>query len=71
MARLLTVVNERKRLRNQYRMHLEDSYIKKIKERELNNFLAKREKAARRGEKNLPMTKTEVASMLKSQENER
>lgn len=33
MARLLTIVNERKRLRNQYRMHLEDTYIAKIKER--------------------------------------
>lgn len=34
MSRLLTVVNERKRLRGLYRMHLEDEYIKKIKERE-------------------------------------
>ena len=34
MSRLLTVVNERKRLRSQYRMHLEDEYIQKIKDRE-------------------------------------
>ena len=27
MARLLTVVNERKKLRNEYRAHLEDKYI--------------------------------------------
>lgn len=34
MSRLLTVVNERKRLRAQYRIHLEDEYIKKCKDRE-------------------------------------
>ena len=34
MARLLTVVNERKRLRNEYRRHLEDEYIAKKKEEE-------------------------------------
>jgi large subunit ribosomal protein L47 len=27
MARLLTIVNERKKLRNEYRKHLEDQYI--------------------------------------------
>ena len=27
MARLLTIVNERKRIRNEYRKHLEDNYI--------------------------------------------
>ncbi len=27
MARLLTVVNERKKLRNEYRIHLENEYI--------------------------------------------
>jgi hypothetical protein len=44
MARLLTVVNERKRLRAQFRIHLEDEYIRKIKEREFNEFLANRDK---------------------------
>jgi len=34
MARLLTVVNERKRLRNEYRKHLEDEYIKWKKKEE-------------------------------------
>jgi len=34
MARLLTVVNERKRLRNEYRRHLEDEYIAKKKAEE-------------------------------------
>jgi len=35
MARLLTVVNERKKLRNEYRKHLEDEYIAKKKAEEL------------------------------------
>jgi len=65
MARLLTVTNERKRLRSQYRMHLEDEYIKKIKEREFNEFLIKRDEMAARGEKNLPLTDAEVTIKLK------
>lgn len=71
MARLLTIVNERKKLRNQYRLYLEDQYIKKIKENEMNEFLAKRDKMAAAGNKNLPMTEKEVASMLKNKEKER
>ena len=47
MKRLLTIVNERKRLRSLYRMHLEDEYIKKVKEREFNEFLAQREVMAK------------------------
>ena len=37
MARLLTVVNERKRIRDQYRQHLENQYIaaKKAEEKAL------------------------------------
>ena len=34
MARLLTVVNERKKLRNEYRKYLEDQYIDKKKQEE-------------------------------------
>lgn len=71
MARLLTVVNERKQLRAQYRMHLEDEYIRKAKEREFNEFLAERDRRAARGEKNLPLTDDEVTAMLKSKERER
>ena len=56
MKRLLTIVNERKRLRSLYRMHLEDEYIKKVKEREFNEFLAQREVMAKEGVKNLPLT---------------
>jgi hypothetical protein len=32
MSRLLTVVNERKKIRNEYRKNLEDEYIKKMKD---------------------------------------
>ena len=34
MARLLTIVNERKKLRNEYRKYLEDQYISKKKAEE-------------------------------------
>jgi large subunit ribosomal protein L47 len=34
MARLLTVVNERKKIRNEYRKYLEDQYIEKCKAEE-------------------------------------
>jgi hypothetical protein len=43
MARLLTVVNERKKLRAEYRNHLEDEYIKKKKAEEEEAFLKHRE----------------------------
>ncbi len=71
MARLLTVVNERKRLRSQYRIHLEDEYIRKIKEREFNEFLANRDRMAASGVKNIPLTDAEVVQKLKSKEKER
>ena len=71
MSRLLTVVNERKRLRAQYRIHLEDEYIRKVKERELNEFLANRDRMAAMGEKNLPLTEEEVIMKLKAKEQER
>ena len=34
MARLLTVVNERKKVRNEYRRHLESEYILSVKAEE-------------------------------------
>ena len=71
MARLLTVVNERKRLRSQFRIHLEDEYIRKVKEREFNEFLANRDKEAAKGEKNLGLTDDEVKAKLKSMEKAR
>jgi hypothetical protein len=45
MARLLTIVNERKKLRNEYRRHLEDEYIAKKKVEELAEQRAAAEKA--------------------------
>ena len=68
MKRLLTIVNERKRLRSLYRMHLEDEYIKKVKEREFNEFLAQREVMAKQGVKFLPLTDAQVTTMLKKKE---
>lgn len=48
MARLLTVVNERKKIRNEYRAYLEDEYIamKKKEEQEIfeKELLEKRER---------------------------
>ena len=71
MSRLLTVVNERKRLRSQYRAHLEDEYIRKAKEREMNEFMAKREQMAAAGEVKLPMTDIEVTQLLKRRAQEK
>lgn len=68
MTRLLTIVNERKRLRSQYRIHLEDEYISKVKERQFAEFLAVRDQRAAKGEKNLPMTDGEVAAKLRQAE---
>ena len=64
MVRLLTVVNERKRLRWQYRMHLEDEYIKEAKTKEREEFLAERERLEALGVKKLAMTSDEVREMI-------
>ena len=68
MARLLTVVNERKRLRNQYRMHLEDEYIKAEKAKEREAFLAERQRLEDLGHKKLPKTPYEVRQEIKAAE---
>ena len=51
MARLLTIVNERKKLRNEYRKHLEDQYIASKKAEEAKAYedaiLARREAGER------------------------
>lgn len=62
--RLLTVVNERKKLRNEYRKHLEDEYIAGKKAEELEEFKIEREKRRERGE-STSMTPDEVVEMLK------
>ena len=68
MARLLTVVNERKKLRAEYRIHLENEYITKKKEEEQTAFLERRDKLREQGVTNLPMTPEEVKKMLKERE---
>jgi hypothetical protein len=60
MARLLTIVNERKRLRNEYRKHLEDEYIAGKKAEEA---AQRREAAVKAGEKP-PPTPEELKVML-------
>lgn len=42
MSRLLTVVNERKKLRAEYRIHLENEYVADRKAEELEAFMRKR-----------------------------
>ena len=49
MSRLLTIVNERKKLRTQYRHHLEDEYINVKKAEEQAELLAKNEKLKEQG----------------------
>ena len=63
MSRLLTVVNERKKLRNEYRRHLEDEYIagKKAEERAAKEAETERLKAL--GVK-VPVTEAEERELL-------
>lgn len=68
MARLLTVVNERKRLRSQYRMHLEDEYIKQQKAKEQEEMLAQRERQTELGIKNTFKTKEETWQIIKKED---
>ncbi len=63
MARLLTVVNERKKLRNEYRRHLEDEYIAKKKAEEQAASKAEIEKLREQGVKT-PLTHEEVKEVL-------
>ena len=64
MNRLLTVVNERKLLRNEYRRRLEDEYIQKQKDAENAVMEAEREKLRSQGVK-VPKTEEEVKRMLR------
>jgi len=43
MARLLTIVNERKKIRSLYRAHLEDQYIEQKKQEEIKEYITKRD----------------------------
>ena len=49
MARLLTVVNERKKIRSEYRKHLEDEYIQMKKNEEAEALAAEREELKAQG----------------------
>lgn len=64
MARLLTVVNERKKLRNEYRKHLEDSYIQMKKDEEA---AAREQQYAEQREQGLrtPLGPDEVHELLR------
>jgi hypothetical protein len=63
MARLLTVVNERKKLRNEYRKHLEDEYIAKKKAEEKASIDAENAALRQKGI-NTPRTEEEVKEVL-------
>lgn len=65
MARLLTVVNERKKARNEYRKHLEDLYIAECKAAEDTQLQADLEARRENGEKT-PLTPLELKEMLKA-----
>ena len=54
MSRLLTVVNERKKLRSEYRQHLEQEYIKEQKAKEAEELAAKNEELKKNGQKVAP-----------------
>jgi hypothetical protein len=64
MARLLTVVNERKKLRNEYRQILEDQYIAKMKGEEKVKETDRIEKA-RENKESFEMTEDEIKEKLK------
>jgi hypothetical protein len=64
MARLLTIVNERKKLRNEYRKYLEDQYIEKKKGEEKEELLKKIEEMREQGLKP-PKTEEDIKEMIK------
>jgi hypothetical protein len=68
MARVLTVVNERKKIRSEYRTYLENQYIEKQKAEEREAFMEHREQLKQSGVTKLPMLPDEVKAMLKERE---
>lgn len=64
MSRLLTVVNERKKIRSEYRKTLEDSYIELKKNEEKETIKAHYEKLREQGIKT-PLTEDEEKALLK------
>lgn len=65
MSRLLTVVNERKKLRNEYRRSLEDEYIKKKKEDERSLELLKKSQE-RRAKSTGPIVHKDVRKIMRN-----
>lgn len=65
MSRLLTIVNERKRLRSEFRKHLEDEYIDLKKKEELVAYKAELEKLKEQGVK-IPPTPEELKEIIKA-----
>ena len=63
MARLLTVVNERKKVRNEYRKHLEDEYIAKKKAEEQEALAAEGDRLREKGIK-APLTDAQTKELL-------
>ena len=70
MARLLTIVNERKILRNSYRRLLEDRYIRIQKHKEYQAIQSERAKLEKAGVKLKP-TEEEVNKLVKAQKEKR
>lgn len=70
MARLLTVVNERKKLRSEYRKQLEDEYIAYQKAEEAKAYKEELEALKSKGVK-VPLTEDEVKEMLKAKREKR
>jgi hypothetical protein len=68
MARLLTVVNERKKLRNEYRRHLEDEYIAQKKAEEQAAIEKDNEKRVEQGLKPMMTEKDLMEKIIKKAE---
>lgn len=64
MTRLLTVVNERKKLRNEYRSYLEDQYITRKKAEEKAKYLEEIQARRERGEET-EYTPEELATLFR------
>lgn len=67
MTRLLTVVNERKKIRNEYRHMLENEYVEAKKAEEKAAYEAKLEQQRKSGKKTA-MTSDELKTMLQERE---
>lgn len=67
MSRLLTIVNERRKLRNEYRKYLEDNYIALKKEEEKKESVQKIMELREKGIET-PPTEDEIKEIIKKRE---